>query len=159
MSSIAWFLSLSKARQKTWAVVCLIFGILFSVVAILAVLAYKLFELVLLVVIGAPLAVFGSEYWFAKWIFYDCIWNWILGGDINETVSSRLGKWHFFNHAPVFKGRLFFLNQLVSLWLDQVDPNHIKTSIMPQVGVRVPDYEVARLSTIDDSLYYLGVKI
>ncbi len=159
MNSIAWFLSLPEASRRLWAVVCLVVGILFSVVAMFCILVFKALGLIALVVIGAPLAVLGSPYWFGQWIIYDRLWNYLLGGDFEETVSSRLGKWHYFDHPPVFTGQLFFLNQLVSLWLDQVDKDHIKTSIMPHVGVPVPAFKMARLNIIADSLYTLGLKI
>jgi len=159
MKIIIWFLALSEARRRIWAVVCLVVGILFSVVAMFFILMFKALGLIALVVVGGPLAVVGSPYWFGKWILYDRLWNWMLGGDFEETVSSRLGKWHCFDHDPVFTGSLFFLNQLVSLWLDQVDRDHIKTSIMPHVGVPVSAFKMARLNIIEDSLYTLGIKI
>lgn len=155
MNIISWYLSLSAVAKKAWAIGCLILGVIFSVVGVIGFLVFKASGLMVLIVIGTPMAVLGSPYWFEKWIVYDRLWNWLLDGDFEETVSSRLGKWHFFDHPPVFTGRLFFLNQLISLWLDQVDKDHIKTSIMPSAGVPVADHLVAKLNSVEGSLYHL----
>lgn len=156
MNIIRWYLSLSSKAQRVWAFLCLVVGVILSVVLMIAALIIKIVSLLALVVIGTPLALLGNPWWFDKWLLYDRIWNWILGGDIDETVSSRLGKWHFFNHAPVFKGRFYFLNQLVSLWLDQVDKDHIKKSIIPGAGIKISDSDMANLNRYSDSLYSIS---
>lgn len=159
MKFIEWFLGLSKAAQKFWAAFLLVVGIFLSVIAIMVALFFKMLWLVLLVSIGSLMAFKGSDYWFEKWFQYDCIWNWILGGDIKETVSSRLGKWYYFGHEPIFKGKFFLLNQIISLWLDRVDKGHIRKSIIPTVGKTVSAQQMIKLSEIEDSLESFSVNI
>lgn len=87
--------------------------------------------------VGAPLAVAGSDYWFEVWIGFDKLCNAALGGDHKETISSRLGKSVYHKHPPVFLHR--YIDKGVAWMLDQVDPNHCFDSIQRYAGRGVMD--------------------
>ena len=83
--------------------------------------------------IGAPMALRGSDYWFHVWIGFDKLCNAALGGDHDETISSRLGKSTIWGHAPVFYS--LKIDKLVAWMLHQIDTDHCKKSVDWRVGV------------------------
>lgn len=86
--------------------------------------------------VGTPLAIAGSNYWFEVWIGFDKLCNAALGGDHKETISSRLGKSTEYGLPPVFLH--IVIDNAIAWMLDQVDPNHCKDSIDWRYGDRFP---------------------
>lgn len=78
-------------------------------------------------IVGTPMALTGSKYWFHVWLGFDKLCNAALGGDHHETISSRLGKSTVYGHDPVFGHTR--ADHMVAWLLDQVDPGHCETSI------------------------------
>ncbi len=130
MTWLKKFKAYPKALRKCFAVGFLFGGILLA--TLLFILA-----IMLLVVIGTPLALLGNQLGFRGWLFYDCLWNALLGGTIKETISSRLGKSIYAGHAEVFGN--FERDFFISLLLHQLDPDHVRQSIQPNVGVLISD--------------------
>ena len=84
--------------------------------------------------VGAWRAVNGSKYWQSAWLSFDYFCNAVLGGNIKETISSRLGKSIYYGHPPVFIYRR--CDKIVASWLHAVDRNHCRNSIQFDVGRR-----------------------
>ncbi len=126
-----------------------------------AVVATVLLVLVIMLMIfpGSVFALAGNKLGFNTLLKYDCLWNWILGGDIKETISSRLGKSIFAGHAPVF----FDLSQdkLVAVFLHQLDADHVRASILPSIGQHLTNeqYQTIMSNDLADALAVLGVPI
>jgi len=125
------------------------------------VLATVLLIMAILIMIfpGSLFALLGNKLGFNTLYRYDCLWNWILGGDIDESISSRLGKSIFAGHPPVF----FSLAQdkLVAVFLHQLDHDHVRTSILPEEGRALTDEQYHSIINDDlgDALAALGVRI
>jgi len=115
--------------------------------------------ILLMIFPGSLLAALGNKMGFNTLIKYDCLWNWILGGSIKETISSRLGKSIFAGHPPVF----FNLAQdkLVAVFLHQLDHDHVRNSILPNEGQALSDdqYQAVINNDLDEALAALGVPI
>ena len=95
-------------------------------------------------IIGTPMAVSGSDYWFQVWIGFDKLVNAALNGDHRETISSRLGKSTVYDHDPVFNH--IRIDRVVAWMLDQVDPGHCESSIDWRYGegmIEEPDTRLA----------------
>lgn len=67
------------------------------------------------------------------WLAFDRLWNAILRGSDEETVSSRLGKSTLHGHPPVFG--FLPIDKVVAHMLDTVDPKHCEKSINWDVGL------------------------
>jgi hypothetical protein len=121
--------------------------------------ALLIVAIVLMIFPGSVFALLGSQMGFNTLIKYDCLWNWILGGDIKETISSRLGKSIFAAHPAVF----FNLSQdkLVSVFLHQLDTDHVRASILPDRGQCLTSEQYVYIMSNDlaDALAVLGVPI
>lgn len=98
---------------------------------IFAALSSSIF-MALAVVVGLPRLAQGSEFWWGVWITFDKLVNGLLGGDFNETISSRLGKSIYHNHPPVFGS--FDADFTIALLLEAFEENHCFESINWLVG-------------------------
>lgn len=131
----------------------------FLAVGILVFTALLIAVIFLMIFVGTPLALLGNKLGFNTWLKYDCLWNWILGGDIDETISSRLGKSIYFGHDPVF----FNLEQdkLIAVFLHQLDHDHVRQSIIPDKGHVISDEQFMSVMSrkLDDALTALGVPL
>lgn len=70
----------------------------------------------------------ASLYFWNVLVAIDQLFNTILGGDPDETLSSRMGK-------HVREGRCK-LCKVICLLLNKIDPNHCEKSIEPEEGSR-----------------------
>lgn len=77
---------------------------------------------------GRGMGYYGLE----VWLGFDKLWNAILGGTHEETVSSRLGKSTLHGHDPVFG--FLIIDKTIAHMLDTIDPDHCKKSIDWYVG-------------------------
>ena len=68
------------------------------------------------------------------WLGFDKFINAAMGGDHEETISSRLGKSIYHNSPSVFFTRR--IDKVVASCLDVVDPDHCLKSIDWSVGRR-----------------------
>lgn len=107
-------------------------GLFLLIGVLLAAMVTSSYLLTLGVIVGAPLALTGSQYWIQVWLGFDRLWNAILGGDSLETVSSRLGKSVVFGYPSVFYYRS--IDRTIKWWLNQIDHNHCEKSIDWHVG-------------------------
>jgi hypothetical protein len=117
-----------KILRTLWAAFWLVFAIL------LTASITSVFMLFVAFPIGAPMAIFGSIYWHHVWVGFDKFANALVGGNHEETISSRLGKSTIHGHSPVFVH--IWIDSLVSWLLHQVDHNHVSKSIDWSVGVK-----------------------
>ena len=65
---------------------------------------------------------------------FDQFWNAVLGGDPDETISSRMGKWlavHI-NDSPCQMCR--YIAKPVCWVLNLIDPDHCRDAIDPEEG-------------------------
>ncbi len=115
--------------------------------------------ILLMVFPGSVFAMLGNKLGFNALKKYDQLWNWIIGGDIEETISSRLGKSIFADHAPVFFNLV--IDKMVAVFLHQIDNDHVRSSIMPGAGEELSDEEHRSILNMElaDTLSILGVPI
>lgn len=115
--------------------------------------------ILLLLVVGTPLALLGNSFGFNAWYQYDCLFNWLLGGDIKETISSRLAKSIYAGHPPVFMS--LARDRIIAVLLHQLDPDHVRKSIIKDQGRRLSDEQFIQIMShkLDDALKPLGVPI
>lgn len=62
----------------------------------------------------------------------DQLGNVLLGGDEDETISSRLGKIERAHGGKIPKHRIF--SRFTAWWLDKIDPGHCKEAIEDDEG-------------------------
>lgn len=62
----------------------------------------------------------------------DQMCNVLLGGDEDETISSRLGKIERANGGAIPKHRIF--SRFTAWWLDKIDPDHCREAIEDDEG-------------------------
>ena len=118
---------LEAIMHKAWSAFVLIGAVLLTASVTSTYMLFIAFP------VGAPMALRVSDYWFHVWIGFDKLCNAALGGDHDETISSRLGKSTIWGHAPVF-GSLK-IDKLVAWMLHQIDTDHCKKSVDWKVGV------------------------
>ena len=73
-----------------------------------------------------------GQYMLNNFIAWDQRWNARLGGDPDETISSRLGKIKTANGGKIPRHRVF--SRLLDRFLDAVDPNHSIKAIEADEG-------------------------
>ena len=130
-----------KTVHKGQAIIILTISIVFFA-AMTGVLLTTLGIIVALIALVKPKSDMG-QYGFEIWIAFDKLWNAVLLGDGEETISSRLGKSIYYNHGSVFGWK--WADKLVSGWLDLVDENHCLKAI---------DNTVGRIAHIQDRVFY-----
>lgn len=81
---------------------------------------------------GVPMALQGSRYWHGVWIAFDKLWNAILDGDPEETLSSHLGKSTIYGYEVVLWNR--WADHTLAWLLHQIDKHHCEKSIDWKVG-------------------------
>ena len=115
--------------------------------------------ILLMVFPGSLFAILGNELGFNVLKKYDHLWNWIIGGDIEETISSRLGKSIFANHSPVFIN--LAIDKMVAVFLHQLDNDHVRTSILPNIGHKLSSEQYQDILNIElgDALAILGIPV
>lgn len=115
--------------------------------------------ILLMVFPGSLLAILGNELGFNALKRYDHLWNWIIGGDIEETISSRLGKSIFADHHPVFFN--LAIDKMVAVFLHQLDHDHVRTSILPNRGRKLTSehHQIILNIEFDDALAILGIPV
>jgi len=152
---IKWLHSFARYPQllrKIISALFLVCGFVLATVLLIMAILIMIFP-------GSLFALLGNKLGFNTLYRYDCLWNWILGGDIDESISSRLGKSIFAGHPPVF----FSLAQdkLVAVFLHQLDHDHVRTSILPEEGLALTDEQYHSIINDDlgDALAALGVRI
>ena len=74
----------------------------------------------------------GSRYWHGVWIAFDKLWNAILDGDPEETLSSHLGKSTIYGYEVVLWNR--WADHTPAWLLHQIDKHHCEKSIDWKVG-------------------------
>lgn len=73
-----------------------------------------------------------KKYFWNILIAIDQLANTILGGDPDETISSRLGKWsHRYKHSKDIRK---YIAKYLGYILNKIDTNHIEKSIEPDEG-------------------------
>lgn len=78
----------------------------------------------------------GSEYAHNVLLAIDQYGNAVLGGDPDETISSRLGKWLTANRASTWDDVRYGVAAVVCAILDLFDPNHCLSNIDLTTGGR-----------------------
>lgn len=73
-----------------------------------------------------------KNYFINTLIAIDQLGNAILGGDPDETISSRLGKLKLRNNGSIPWSRP--ISKAVDYFLDKIDPNHSIDAIEPDEG-------------------------
>lgn len=78
----------------------------------------------------------GSEWAHNILLAIDQYGNAVLGGDPDETISSRLGKWLTAGRVGVWDDIRYGVASVLCALLDLFDPDHCINSIDPNVGDR-----------------------
>lgn len=88
--------------------------------------------IILLLISNILKSTFLNRYSFNILITFDQLTNTILGGDVDETISSRLGKWEIESKNKTGIRRIIynFINYIVELF----EKDHFKKSIEPDEG-------------------------
>lgn len=115
-----------RKLRKLYAALALWLGIALSAIFIIV--------LILLMLTWGFYAAFylNSDYWNQFIRGYDKLGNAGLDGDHREYVSSRLGKYKYHGHEPVFLKA--WIDDLIIWWLHQLERFHSKKAIQKNVG-------------------------